>query len=339
MQLEKTQKIWDFKTADTKFLGPADNSLPHQVKTDNSVTIRSLDSDSYNTVTKQGVWQAMYFHAPWCKYCDCLTPVWKGVASNLVATQRQPQLVVSEVDGDQNPELRNLFNVTVYPTFLVVNKEGTKVLGRYLGPRKVFELSNWIEDLIVADENPIVKHEFQATEQGEHSDLHPVFPYSGGKAFGDVQSLASLSVQVTGNDFDECLDSDEAKFTAPGVALLVHYSSDPKAIRAMEMDTISPATVPNKLTVVDFFASWCPHCQKLAPVWDSVSSHFAETDVAIGKVDVEAHADIKKAFGIHRFPTIMYFEAGKPMQPDEARRYTGPRDEQSLTQWITKLKH
>jgi len=337
MQLEKTQKIWDYKTGDTKFIGPADNSLPHVVDSGAAVEVHSLDNKGFVDLTKQKVWQAIYFHAPWCKYCGCLEPVWNGVAKNLVGTLKQPELVVSSVDGDVNPELRNIFNVTVYPTFVVVNKDGSKVLGRYLGPRKVFELSNWIEDLIVADENPVVKHQFDVSEQGSVPDLNPVYPYSGSKAFG-VQALASLesSLGVSGNDFDECVDSDEAKFTSPGVALLVHYASSTD-VHALEMDiqTVSTQKIPQKPTVVDFMAPWCPHCQRLNPVWDAVSAEFSTSnEVIIGKVDTEAHPDVKREFGIHRFPTIMYFDAGKAMKFDEGHRYTGQRDSESLKKWI-----
>jgi protein disulfide-isomerase-like protein len=298
----------------------------------------TMDSTKFLDESKKGVWQALYFHAPWCKYCDCLSPVWQGVSNNLVGSQRQPELFIGDVDGDSNPELRNLFNVTVYPTFVVVNKDGSKVLGRYLGPRKVFELSNWIEDLIVADNAPIVKHQFDVSEQGTHTDLNPVYPFSGPKAFPavpDSQMLASVDASLV----DECLESDESKYTGMDTSALVHVSADSADIHALEMDssTVSPAIVPEKLMVIDFFAPWCPHCQHLAPVWDNVGTHFKDQNVVVGKVDVEAHPDVKNSFGVHRFPTIMYFEAGKPMQADENRRYKGARDEQSLENWIGGL--
>lgn len=342
VQVGKTEKIWDFKNADTKFIGPADNSLPHDITTSAPAVVRDVDAAVYQTVTKQDKWLALYFYAPWCHYCGCLEPIWKGVSSNLVGTQRQPNLVVGKVNGDASPELRALLNVTVYPTFLMINKDGTKVLGRYLGPRKVFELSNWVEDMIVAAENPIIKHQFELSEQGDHNDLHPVFPYSGPEAFGEkmaTQSLASIStgVGLMGNEFDECLESDEAKFTAPGAALLVHYSSDKRSLE-LDSSSVSTSTIPQKLTVIDFYASWCPHCQKLNPVWDQLTAELGDK-VVVGKVEMETHTDVKKQFGIHRFPTIMYFEAGKPMAYDENRRYTGQRDVDHLKQWIQNLMH
>eukprot|EP00300_Choanocystis_sp_HF-7_P030057 c38808_g1_i1.p1 GENE.c38808_g1_i1~~c38808_g1_i1.p1 ORF type:complete len:581 (+),score=148.70 c38808_g1_i1:1-1743(+) len=337
VQLEKTQKMWDAKEGKEVFAGPADNSLPKTVDRTPGV-VNELDSVKYYEATKRGVWNAIYFYAPWCHHCSCLDPVWSSVSGNLVSSKRQPDLVLNKVNGDANVELRHLFNVTVYPTFLLVNKDGTKVLGRYLGPRKAFELSTWIEDLIVADENPILKKKFLKSEEGEHIDHSPVFPYSGESAYPaavGAQALAVLSSELSGNDFDECLASDEAKFTAPGAALLVQHSAD---ARSLEFDStiVSVELVPDQLTVIDFYAPWCPHCQHLNPVWDTLSTQVE--GVRIGKVDTDAHADVKRAFGIRRFPTIMYFEPGKKMTFNESHRYTGQRDVEHLKQWVNDLK-
>jgi len=347
VELEKTQQIWSFKEGKTKFIGPADNSLPHETNGLVNGEVQLLDSVSYHALSQQNKWIALYFYAPWCHYCECLDPVWSAVSGNLISSQRQPNLVLGKVNGDASVDLRTLFNVTVYPTFLLINREGTTVLGRYLGPRKVYELSSWIEDLIVGAEYPIVKHEYTPSEQGPKIDFNPVYPYSGPTAwvtdkFPSAQALASVGMEVslTGNDFDECLESDERKFTAPGAALLVHYSSDPAAKgRSLELDshTISTDVAPTKLTVVDFFAPWCPHCQKLNPVWDSLSAEVTNQEVVVGKVDVETHSDVKKQFGIRRFPTIMYFPAGQKMTFDESRRYKGQRDVTHLKQWINEV--
>jgi thioredoxin-like negative regulator of GroEL len=337
MQLEKTQKIWDAKTGTTKFIGPADNSREHKVRNGGADVI-TLDNAGFQDLSKQNKYMAIYFHAPWCKYCSCLSPVWDGVSSNLVGTLVQPDLITAQVNGDVEPDLLATFNVTSYPTFVLVDKEGSKVLGRYLGPRKVFELSTWINDLIMASQNPVMKEQFIKGDEGSAVDGHPVFPYDSTAP----QALASLetSVGLAGNDFDDCTDMDEAKFTSPGVALLVHYASETN-LHALEMDqnTVSTRNTPSKLTVVDFMVSWCPHCQKLNPVWDTISTDFsASQGVAIGKVDLERHPEVKQEFGIHRFPTIMYFEAGKPMTFDEGHRYTGQRDPEHLKQWIEEIQ-
>jgi thioredoxin 1 len=42
----------------------------------------------------------------------------------------------------------------------------------------------------------------------------------------------------------------------------------------------------DKLTVIDFWAEWCPPCKALGPVIDQLSQEF-EGKVNIGKLDVD----------------------------------------------------
>jgi len=46
-----------------------------------------------------------------------------------------------------------------------LNRQKTLILGRYSGPRKAFDTATWIQDLIVADIYPVVKHKFSRREQ------------------------------------------------------------------------------------------------------------------------------------------------------------------------------
>lgn len=60
-----------------------------------------------------------------------------------------------------------------------------------------------------------------------------------------------------------------------------------------------------KPALVEFFAPWCGHCKKLAPVWEelAVSLDFAKDKVSIARVDADAEKDLGKRFGVQGFPT------------------------------------
>merc|ERR1712091_839842 len=105
----------------------------------------------------------------------------------------------------------------------------------------------------------------------------------------------------------------------------------------MDQSHVSKSVTPDKITVIDFYQPWCPHCNKLHPTWDALAAEFEGKDVIIGKVNLENHPDVKKDFGIKKFPTIMYFEKGVPMTFDEDRRYRGKRSLNTLEHWVQGL--
>ncbi|AUX24653.1 thioredoxin [Sorangium cellulosum] len=63
--------------------------------------------------------------------------------------------------------------------------------------------------------------------------------------------------------------------------------------------------------LVDFSASWCGPCKRLAPVVDEIADETAG-QIKVVKIDVDEAPAITKQLGIRSVPTVVAFQNGEP---------------------------
>jgi len=91
----------------------------------------------------------------------------------------------------------------------------------------------------------------------------------------------------------------------------------------------SVAMAEGKEVLVEFYAPWCGHCKKLAPIWDELGEHFKEDeDIVIAKIDMTGNE--LETVKVRGFPTIKLFKADNTVVD-----YTGGR---TLEDFIKFLK-
>lgn len=64
-----------------------------------------------------------------------------------------------------------------------------------------------------------------------------------------------------------------------------------------------------KLSVVDFYATWCGPCKAIAPVFETLAQKIPEVEFA--RVDVDRAEDVAMEYGITAMPTILFFQEGQ----------------------------
>jgi len=82
---------------------------------------------------------------------------------------------------------------------------------------------------------------------------------------------------------------------------------------------------------VEFYAPWCGHCKKLAPVWDELGEIFEDKapNVIIAKIDATANA-LPDGIDIQGFPTLIFF----PADNKKGVQYDGDRDLDSMKEYV-----
>lgn len=59
--------------------------------------------------------------------------------------------------------------------------------------------------------------------------------------------------------------------------------------------------------ILDFWATWCPHCKRIAPSYDKVAADY-EGKLIVGKVDTDEDPAIAQKYDIECLPTFVLID-------------------------------
>lgn len=67
-----------------------------------------------------------------------------------------------------------------------------------------------------------------------------------------------------------------------------------------------------KTILVDFWAPWCPHCQKINPAYEEIAREYAGT-LEVVKVNMDEGDRLWEDWNVELIPTLRLYADGKPV--------------------------
>lgn len=81
--------------------------------------------------------------------------------------------------------------------------------------------------------------------------------------------------------------------------------------------------------LMEFYASWCPHCKAFYPNLEAASNELAVQGVYTAQTEIDTFEDLAGEFGVESIPTLIFFRNGKPVLES-----TGERDPQAVLAFV-----
>ena len=74
-------------------------------------------------------------------------------------------------------------------------------------------------------------------------------------------------------------------------------------VKEITVDSFNTEVInSDKLTVVDFYATWCGPCRKLSPILEEVETELSDR-VNFAKIDTDDNIDAAKEYQVSGLPT------------------------------------
>ncbi|MPC17634.1 Protein disulfide-isomerase A6 [Portunus trituberculatus] len=109
------------------------------------------------------------------------------------------------------------------------------------------------------------------------------------------------------------------------------YSSSSEVVDLTPANFQRDVVNSDEVWVVEFYAPWCGHCQRLVPEYQKAAQALKGV-VKVGGVNADDHKSLAQQFGINGFPTIKIFGLDKKKPQD----YNGQRTAKAINlapQW------
>lgn len=81
------------------------------------------------------------------------------------------------------------------------------------------------------------------------------------------------------------------------------------SVLKVDKNNFSELKNSDKPVLLDFYADWCGPCQMLAPIVHEIAEEYPQ--YVVGKVNVDAEAELAQAFSVVSIPMLVVIKDGK----------------------------
>ncbi len=84
------------------------------------------------------------------------------------------------------------------------------------------------------------------------------------------------------------------------------------AIEQINRETFEQLIAGDKPVVVDYTATWCGYCRRIAPALELVAEQYADAVTTV-KIDIDEEEALSDEQGIEIIPTLVIYKGGETL--------------------------
>ncbi|KAL5596818.1 hypothetical protein BROUX41_006498 [Berkeleyomyces rouxiae] len=114
-------------------------------------------------------------------------------------------------------------------------------------------------------------------------------------------------------------------------------STPASVVEISNMEALKELFAKNTYVAIDFYATWCPPCKMISPVFEKLAgAHGVPAVFALAKINVDELREAAAAYNITAMPTFMFFKDGQQVAVNGNNMIRGA-DVHSLTSALEKM--
>lgn len=82
---------------------------------------------------------------------------------------------------------------------------------------------------------------------------------------------------------------------------------------------LEAAKVSSKPVLIEFFATWCPHCKRMMPIMDELRRKMGDKAEII-QIDADKYPALEKEYGVKGYPTFFVYKDGTQFWHDSGEK-------------------